>query len=168
VRQTVIVPTTPAGMGAVHEALARFWGMVNPPPSAADPSWDAEFSTAVGEIAANIIRHAHDGETTPLNQTLCFRLTSGVDWVEAHFVDGGLPYSAVAPSTTIPDDGAGGLDLEIDDLSEGGRGLALAQAALDLLIYRRTSDGQNHWWLVKRRPNPGDSAIRALAQSPSD
>lgn len=103
-----------------------------------------EFATAVGEIAANIIRHALPASTEEAGFQLQLRLY--LSRVEAEFTDRGLPFDAgaEAPHTT-PDAGA---------LWEHGYGLALARAALDELRYERGDSGCNTWRLIKRLPAP--------------
>jgi len=155
VRQTVDVPSTAAGMSAIHRALDRFWLAVAATPPANGASWDAEFTTAVGEIAANIIRHGHLHAVGVVAPKICLRLTCRGDRVEGHFVDEGAPYNPPIASSAGTNLSEGDQSIDIDALAEGGRGLALARAALDLLAYRRTVGGQNHWWLVKRRPVNG-------------
>lgn len=154
VRHTFDIPSSAAGMTAVHEALDRVWLSVSEPRSETDMPWDGEFATAVAEIAANIIRHAHIDAPVETTPTISVRLTLWRTRIEAHFVDRGAPYTPPIASTVagMP---ALGEPIDIDALVEGGRGLALARAALDRLAYRRSQGGENHWWLVKRRPANG-------------
>jgi serine/threonine-protein kinase RsbW len=128
----------------VHVALQQFWQISAAKQSRlSDPDWRSQFATALGEIAANIVRHAHPspGEAG----CLCLRLRLYPGRVEARFVDDGRPYPGSLSVSALP---------ILDDLPEGGFGLALARAALDRLRYRRTGNGVNCWWLVKRFPPP--------------
>ncbi len=62
------------------------------------------------------------------------------DRLEARLSDTGEPFDDDLRAAALPD----------DDLSEGGRGLALAEAVLDEFTYTRTSD-RNVWQMVRRR-----------------
>lgn len=110
-----------------------------------DAAWRGAFATAVAEVAANIVRHAFPaGRPDPR-----FRLRLGRvdDSLEAVFLDRGIPFGGSLPAT-LP-------VLSLDDLEtlpEGGMGLALAEAAVDLLRYERSDDGENRWTLRKRLP----------------
>jgi anti-sigma regulatory factor (Ser/Thr protein kinase) len=143
--ETCRVTPDASGVEAIHAALDRAWRAMDDalacPP---DPLWRMLFATAAGEIAANIITHAGAGTAT---LALCLR----PDRLTAIFRDHGAPY--VAPPALEADD----LDApdEMDALSEHGRGIDLARAALDTLTYTRTPPGENIWTLEKRfAPSP--------------
>lgn len=127
--------------------MLRFWekvdhlGIDRP-----DATWRAQFMTAVGEIAANILRYAYPDQTSVGMFSLCVRLFA--DRVEARFADRGVPYLG-DPEPTIVN------EADILAVPEGGFGLMIAQAVLDRLRYRRTSTGINCWRLVKRFDRPG-------------
>ncbi|HET7767373.1 MAG TPA: ATP-binding protein, partial [Chloroflexota bacterium] len=131
----------------VHEALERFWSAIDRASSGAltppDASWRAEFETAVGEIAGNIMRHAHPPGAAQGSFRL--RLRGFASAVEADFADHGVPYAgdlaAVPRAPTNPQD--------VMSLPEGGYGLALTLAVVDRLEYSRTGAGVNRWRLVK-------------------
>jgi serine/threonine-protein kinase RsbW len=92
------------------------------------------FETAVIEIAGNVVEHGRPkGEVT-----YTFALQVRPDRLEGVLDDGGQP---VPPShdSDMP-----------DQWSEDGRGLPLAQAALDELTYER-EDSRNLWRMVKHR-----------------
>jgi len=141
-------------LAEVHAVLARFWAAADwtlrPLPS---EEWRHLFTTAVAEIATNIVRHAY-----PTREgTMQVVIRADNERVVATFTDRGVVF--VMPDLskrTQPID-----CLDVDDvlgLPEGGYGLAIAQAALDELTYRREPDGVNRWRLVKRLPpdSPGD------------
>ena len=139
---TIVVPATAQQLDAIHAALARFWAKVDTtvtrPP---DRERRTRFATAVAEIAANIIRHAYPGGKEP--GTIQLHLCAYPDRVEACFNDQGVVFVPPPPV----EDGPEPNPLE---LPESGRGLAIAQACLDELEYRRTEEGTNEWRLVKR------------------
>jgi len=113
---------------AVHDALARFWSLLEEGP---DQRWRLLFETAVAEIAANIVEHARPPFFT-------MRLRVGTGCVIAEFSDSGRGW-----------DGPRGPAAVLDDLSaERGRGLTLAEAAVDEVAYERQGL-VNHWRLVK-------------------
>jgi serine/threonine-protein kinase RsbW len=95
------------------------------------------FELALAEIGANIIEHAHtnDGNTVSIRLELEVR----PDSIHARFSDDGKQARVDLKSVSLP-----------DDLSERGRGLAIALNVLDELSYRRAG-GQNHWTLVRNR-----------------
>jgi serine/threonine-protein kinase RsbW len=112
-------------------------------PRPPDATWRAQFATGVGEIGANIIQYAYPSDTPG---TLAIRLRVFDQSIEACFSDTGRPYEGDIAAT----------DPEPDDpllLADSGRGIALAQAAVDDLTYERVSGGTNRWCLTKRTPN---------------
>lgn len=136
-------------LGPVHAALADLWATaeraLQQPP---DPAWRSEFATAVGEIAANIARHAY---TDDADLAFEFRWRLHSSGVSGHFRDNGRPLAAPLPSdlpASVPHDPA---DHAPHTMPEGGWGLALARVALDELRYERQGD-ENCWLLVKRFP----------------
>jgi anti-sigma regulatory factor (Ser/Thr protein kinase) len=128
-------------LDAVHHTLARFWRAVDATLSAPPTEvWRLQFATAVGEIAANIVRYAYPNGDAG---TLCLRFRLHVDRVEAHLIDQGVPFRLTAPPPRALSD-------DPMELPEGGYGLHIARAALDHVRYRRTAAGANSWRLVKR------------------
>jgi serine/threonine-protein kinase RsbW len=105
-----------------------------------DATWRAEFATGVAEIGANIIRYAYPSE---IPGVLRFRVRVFDRYIEACFKDTGRPYEGdlAAPVTEATDPLL---------LADGGRGIALARAAVDDLTYERAPEGTNHWCLTKR------------------
>jgi anti-sigma regulatory factor (Ser/Thr protein kinase) len=149
--ERVVVPATPDHFAALHDALDRCWGaarrvLAQPP---AHARW-LEFTTAVMEIANNIVRHAYPDDAVPARLQL--RLRVYADRIEARFTDRGVPFSAPAALVSAP----AGDEPDIPDIpdipgiAEGGYGLALARAAVDRLDYHRTPGGLNRWRLVAR------------------
>jgi serine/threonine-protein kinase RsbW len=140
--ETIFVPATAQQLDAVHAAVDRFWAKVDTtvthPPN---EQWRARFATALAEIAANIIRHAYPGGREPRPMRL--HLYAYPDRVEALFSDQGVAFIPPPPAEDEP-------EFDLLDLPESGRGLAVAQACLDELEYRRTGEGTNEWRLVKR------------------
>jgi serine/threonine-protein kinase RsbW len=120
----------PEGVVDLHDLLARV-GEEHPGLDATDLML---VETAVIEIANNVVEHG----VPPGRVRWTFRLDVHRDRIEALLSDDGQAY-------------AGGTDATLpDDLSESGRGLALAGAALDDLVYERREDA-NHWRMVRRR-----------------
>lgn len=122
---------SPSCLDAVHDLFADLWAGT-PDVAAADRM---AFETAVAEVAANIVEHAARREGV----TLRLVLQAGADKVSAHLEDGGYPYEpdAVEPSSD-------------EDLPERGRGLSIARALTDDLVYER--DGAfNRWYLARVR-----------------
>jgi len=113
---------------AVHGTLARFWERFNAPP---DARWRMMFEVAVAEVAANILEHALPPEIT-------FTLRVGAGSVSADFVDSGLGWGGPSAPRDI-----------VDEMVERGRGLAIANVAVDEVKYERLGVC-NHWRLVKR------------------
>jgi serine/threonine-protein kinase RsbW len=125
----IAVPET---LHLLHELLAR---VAQEHPGLAEDDLML-FETAVIEIAGNVVEH---GE--PQGEVIwSFRLHVLPDRLEAHLVDAGQEVRRAEPSE------------EPDQWDENGRGMLVAQAALDDLTYRR-EDGQNLWRMTRlRRP----------------
>ena len=113
---------------AVHDALARFWSLLDDMP---DQRWRLLFETAVAEVAANIVEHAEPPYFT-------MRIRMGSDCVIAEFTDSGKGWAGPTGPAAI-----------LDDLSaERGRGLTLAGTAVDEVAYERQGL-VNRWRLTK-------------------
>ena len=145
-RVTVEVPGTAEHLDELHGAVERFWGEVDSalthPPS---EEWRLLFATALGEAAANVVRHAYRGGA--LAGTLRAELLAFEDRIEARFTDQGVEFagdlSQPAPSA----------ETLLDELPESGYGLSLIRAAVDELRYERSAPrGENRWQLLKRLP----------------
>lgn len=125
-----LVLTTSAKPGALEEfegLLAKTWSESSHVPEAIR----IQVGIAVGEIGANIIRHGG-----------CLNIRMEVKAlpheVRVDFEDDGMPAPVDLNNISMP-----------EDMAETGRGLALAQAALAELSYRR--DTVNRWTLVSKR-----------------
>jgi serine/threonine-protein kinase RsbW len=96
-----------------------------------------QFELALAEIAANIIEHATkaDGGQVSLRVELEVR----PDSLYANLSDDGEQARVDLKSVELP-----------DELSERGRGLAIALTVLDELSYRRAGH-RNQWTLVRNR-----------------
>lgn len=109
-----------------------------------DAAWSAEevpdytrmcIELAVSEIGSNIILYSGDGQPVQLQMVVALC----PETVTVTLSDDG-PATALDPSqVAMP-----------DDMSERGRGLAIAHRVMDELSYRR-SDVGNHWTLMRRR-----------------
>ena len=121
-------PAEPACLDRTHELLDLLWQQQ---PDVAEMD-QIMFSTAVLEVANNIVSHGAAG-------TLSLMLQSDARQLEAHFCDNGAAVEVDLDSAVLP-----------DDLAESGRGLALVRMAVDEFRYSR-SDGLSHWHLVRRR-----------------
>lgn len=121
-------PAGPALLDALHALLDRFWA-ANPAVGERDRLL---FATALAEVVANVVAHA--GAPAQVH----VRLEAGPGGIRAELVDDG----AAAPEGILD-------PAPPDDLTESGRGIAIAQAALDELTYRREG-GRNRWTLGRR------------------
>jgi serine/threonine-protein kinase RsbW len=115
-------------LDAVHRTITRFWGRFSNPP---EDRWRMLFELAVAEVAANILEHA-----LPPQMTFTMRVRDGC--VAADFVDTGSGWGGPSEPRDI-----------VDLMAERGRGLAIANAAVDEVVYERLG-AINHWRLLKR------------------
>jgi anti-sigma regulatory factor (Ser/Thr protein kinase) len=140
VEESIDVAATPENLDAVHAALDRFWPRVEASGERTpDATARGEFVTAVGEIAANIIRHAYAGRP---DGRYHLRYLFFPGRVEARFYDwGGEFREPERPAVESPADPLA--------IAEGGYGLPLARAMLDALEYDRSGTNENRWRLVK-------------------
>ena len=95
------------------------------------------FETAVIEIAGNIVQHGIGEDEGPVNCNLTLKVYP--DSLEAHFKDDARTAPVDIDTVAMP-----------DPLAESGRGLALAKAAADVLMYER-HHGAKHWTLRRTR-----------------
>ncbi len=116
----------------VHDLLDELWSRVPD----VDPIDRYRFETAVIEVAGNIVEHGGPRVRLRLG------LTASTDRVEACFRDTGSPVDVQATAEHVP-----------DPLAETGRGLALARAAVDDVVYERAGS-TNLWHVLKRRDAP--------------
>lgn len=121
----------PEGLADLHDLVERA--------RAAHPEVDPEafmmMETAVIEIAGNVVEHGHPAGRIWWSFTLHVR----PEGLEGVLSDDGQEYDGDL-SSVMP-----------DPLAESGRGLALAQAALDELAYDRVG-GKNVWTMRRRVP----------------
>lgn len=132
-------PANGRGLDAFHAVLDR---LLQDAAAAGHPIPSADaiaLRTAIGEIVANIVEHAcaHlDGAQVSMG------LARFADRIEATFEDPGVPFDP--GMTTTP-----------DALPQGGIGLLVVRASMDVLDYTRVGS-TNHWRLVRqfqgRRP----------------
>jgi anti-sigma regulatory factor (Ser/Thr protein kinase) len=138
----VVAPTTAQQSDAIHAALERFWKALEAAiPEPPGQEWRQALATAVMEIATNVMRHAYPENTIDRGLSLLLRLYP--DEVVVWLTDRGIAL-ATLPDLERPPTG------DPLDLPEGGYGLALARACVDVLEYSRTPEGTNRWRLVKR------------------
>ncbi len=90
---------------------------------------------ASAEVAANIIEHAGNGRSVLMRMELLLLH----DEVQISFNDNGIAADIDLSSSHMP-----------DVMAERGRGLALTQAVMASVAYRR-GDGENTWTLVSER-----------------
>jgi serine/threonine-protein kinase RsbW len=88
---------------------------------------------AAGEIGANIVEHAAAWRAVRIWMDVRVLPSQ----VHVEFTDDGDPVQIDLGAVTMP-----------EDTAERGRGLALAQAVLEQLAYRRSE--LNHWILVSK------------------
>ena len=117
----------PSTLDDVQGALDTFWSLHDEVPSRVR----LEVGIAAVEIAANILEHCHAVR-------VALEIVVRPHEVEVDFTDNGDPATVDLDSTCMP-----------DELAERGRGLALAQAVLQMLSYARDDVG-NHWRLVSK------------------
>lgn len=144
VEERVSLSVDDDALPAVHDALERFWRDVDGAVRAGESrAWRVEFSTALLEIAANILRHAYPPGQLPAWFSL--HLSLFPDFAEAVLTDSGVVLPMGLPVLPLPNP----LVVDWVEIPEDGMGLAVAQAALDELEYERSGDA-NIWRLVKR------------------
>ncbi len=117
----------PHTLDEVQVALDTFWSRHDEVPEAVR----MEIGIAAAEIAANIVEHG-------CPDSLHMEIALHSDEVQLEFTDNGDPPEVDLFAVRMP-----------DELAEGGRGLALSQAALRLLAHFRDELG-NHWRLVSK------------------
>lgn len=120
-------------LAEIEHLLARVWSAHPHIPEMVR----TQIAIATGEIGANILEHAGAGKI--LRVAMEITVLANEVWVE--FTDNGGPFHLDLNAVSLP-----------DDMAERGRGLPLAKAVLDRLIYER--DALNHWTLVSKRFEP--------------
>lgn len=133
-----------AGMDRLHDLLDTFWSRLGEVRVAdADRARIDGFTLALGEVVANIARHAYR-ETAPERRWIAIRLSATATRVRAEMEDAGLPFEGSL------DDSDGDDPADPMALLEHGRGLQLIRQAVDTVTYDRTADGRNRWVLEQR------------------
>ena len=114
----------PACLDELHALLDQLWqdALVT------TPRERMAFTTALAEVVANVVEHAARFEPVPVRLVLFLR----PDLLEAHVEDRGRPYRESLPAG--------------DELAESGRGLEMARALVDEVLYER--DGPVNRWVV--------------------
>lgn len=131
-------PAQPACLDHVHDLLARLW---DEQPAVASED-RVLFTTAVVEVANNIVEHGRRADPVELS----LRLQLDAERIEAHFRDDGEAVDLDIGRARLP-----------EDLAESGRGLSLVRAAVHEFGYQRTA-GVNRWDLVRRRDGVHDGS----------
>lgn len=128
--ESVVLDTTtgPDTLDEIQATLDRLWEAHE-----VDDVVRMHMDLAAGEIGANIVEHS--GGSQPIRLRLEVELRPDV--VRATFFDEGHPSPVDLGGVRMP-----------DEMSDRGRGLAIAHRVLDELSYRRGRDG-NHWTLVR-------------------
>lgn len=124
--QVLNTSATPEALEEFDRLLAKTWSENSHVPQVIQ----MQVGIAVGEIGANIIKHS-----APARVRMEVKALPREVWVE--FEDDGIPVDIDLSDIRLP-----------EDMAETGRGLALAQAALARLSYRR--DTVNRWTLVSK------------------
>lgn len=93
-----------------------------------------QLGIAVGELVANIVEHAAQGEPVMVQMSIEVLANE----VHVSFTDDGIPCPVAPESADMP-----------DVFADRGRGLALMQAVLGRLSYQRANN-HNHWRLISR------------------
>ena len=127
----VDVPATLYSIETVQIEFDTWWNELGEPKA----ETRFAFELAVVEIATNIVEHTHRAEGTS-GRRFHLELSADETSVTAQFADNGMPSNIDLSTVTMSDVEA-----------EGGRGLALAVAALHSLDYR-FENGRNIWTLV--------------------
>lgn len=118
-----------ATLDEIDNLLERMWSVNFHVPGAVR----MEIGMAAAEIAANIVEHA--GADRPVRMRMEARV--GLNDVRIDFTDDGSPSTIELERVRLP-----------HEMAETGRGLAIAQAVLQTLSYRR--HGLNRWTLVSK------------------
>lgn len=121
--------TGPGALDDIETALERAWSTYSHVPQIVR----MHMGIAAGEIGANIVEHAAPGRSV----RMCMDVDVSASQVHVEFTDDGDPVQIDLHAVCMP-----------DETAERGRGLALAQAVLEQLSYRRAE--LNHWILVSK------------------
>ncbi|MEI6253704.1 MAG: ATP-binding protein [Mycobacteriaceae bacterium] len=119
----------PGALGEIETALELTWSTYPHVPQTVR----MHMGIAAGEIGANIVEHSASGRVV----RIWMDVAVSPSVVQVEFTDDGDPVRIDLHAVCMPDENA-----------ERGRGLALAQAVLEQLAYRRAEC--NHWILVSK------------------
>lgn len=112
----------------IQQTLDEFWSVRTGVPDVVR----MHLSIAAAEVGANIIEHAHPGQSVSLKMELRLLANS----MRITFTDDGLAANVDLGNLRLP-----------DELAERSRGLPLARAVLSELSYERCG-AANRWTLV--------------------
>lgn len=128
--ESLVLETTtgPDALAAIQATLDRLWAAHD-----IDDVVSMHMDLAAGEIAANIVEHSGGGQAVRLRMEVALL----PDAVRVTFFDDGHPAPVNLTAVAMP-----------DEMSDRGRGLAIAHRVLNELSYRRGADG-NHWTLIR-------------------
>lgn len=121
--------TGSATLDEIGTMLEEMWSVHDHVPSTVR----TQVAIAVGEIGANIVEHAAQDRPVRLRMEVLV----STEEVRVAFLDDGPPAQVDLGMAAMP-----------DPMAECGRGLAMAHAVLDRLVYHRNKF--NHWILVSK------------------
>jgi serine/threonine-protein kinase RsbW len=133
---TVSGPAVPDAADVIH----RLCGQVRSEHPDLDGSDLMLLETAAVELLNNVVQHGTGGHRHDVAWQLDLDVTGEV--LHATLTDNGCAFRGDLGRVEMP-----------DVLDESGRGVAMAQAALDELHYHRSA-GSNRWELLRRRATP--------------
>ncbi|MGI9124002.1 MAG: ATP-binding protein [Mycobacterium sp.] len=117
-------------LNEVHATLDDCWSSHGHVPE----SVRMEVAIAVGEIVANIVEHASQGDN--IDVTMSIEVLA--DKVHINLTDDGAACPIDLDSALMP-----------DEFADRGRGIAMVRAVLSKLSYHRSAT-HNHWRLISR------------------
>ena len=126
----VIVVSGSAAFDDVNGTLDGCWAANNHVPD----QIRTQLGIAVGELVANIVEHATQGEPVLVQMSIEVLANE----VQISFTDDGIACPVPPEAAHMP-----------DEFADRGRGLAMMRAVLSRLSYHR-SDTHNHWRLTSR------------------
>lgn len=140
--QELQLPATYNSLTTLGLALRHYLAAFN-----LDESWVYSLDLAVCEAATNIIRHGYHDKSGPGYQA---HFSHDATAITVTLCDSGLPVpeTQLKPSASPRDD-----EIDIDTLSESGRGMQLIYSCVDRVSYLR-SGSKNQLSLIKTLP-PG-------------